>query len=127
MAGSVRLFGSRGGSLGRVGVGLAAGAGRQGSGRSWRQRIAGNRCAKGRLLASRLSILLLVVGAASGFGVAANACTNVEIRNVSVSPSTMAPGSTFTVSFEFYGTGPTYPYEHRWVSETDGGNDLVCH
>jgi len=54
-------------------------------------------------------------------------CTHVEIKNVSVSPSSsMAPGSTFTVSYDYYGTGPTYPFEHRWVSETSGGADIAC-
>ena len=51
----------------------------------------------------------------------------VEIRNVRVEPEVVPPGGTFTVSFEYSGTGPDYPYEFRWVSETDGGDDIVCH
>ena len=61
------------------------------------------------------------------FTVESPSCDEVEIRNVSVSPSTVAPGAQFTVSYEFLGTGPDYPYEYRWISETLGGAKQACH
>ncbi|MEM5853193.1 MAG: hypothetical protein QW228_02330 [Candidatus Aenigmatarchaeota archaeon] len=51
-------------------------------------------------------------------------CRKCEIRNLQC-PSTVNPGEDFNIKFEFYGTGPTYKYEHRslWL----GGNRIGCH
>ena len=53
--------------------------------------------------------------------------SEVGIRNVTVTPSTVSPGGTLTVRFEYSGTGPTYPYEYRWVSQTEGGEAITFH
>ncbi len=54
-------------------------------------------------------------------------CDYVLLRNVTVTPAMVTAGGEITVSFEYMGTGPYYPYEFRWVTTSAGGPSIACH
>jgi len=93
---------------------------------SWRQKMTGHRCARSKELASRVSIILLTLGVVCGLQFAVHAQDLwVYLQNVGC-PSTVTMGYPFTVSYQYRGTEPPANYEHRWVSETEGGTDIAC-
>jgi hypothetical protein len=45
-----------------------------------------------------------------------------------VAPFSLSPGQAFTVTFQYLGSGPSdFPYEFRWVCETQNGDYVACH
>lgn len=72
-------------------------------------------------------LVCVTIACTAALLVAGESCEFTEIRSVNVTPSIVRPGEEFTVSFEYKGTGPEYPYECLWISKSDGGDNIACH